>query len=115
MHACIACSTDPVHHPSPLASPPVQAFSLSTLFLQFAAGMGRWFIVGDDAYVGKEHIATPFHGTTKGGTMVRALALDHLPWRRALLTCTPRVARRRRTTTITTRHSRASRLSGPSA
>lgn len=46
-----------------------QAFSLSTLFLQFAAGMGRWFIVGDDAYVGKEHIATPFHGTTKGGTM----------------------------------------------
>ena len=51
-----------------------QAFSLTTLFSQLAAGMGPWFIVGDDAYVGKAHIATPFHGTTKSGTTVRALA-----------------------------------------
>ena len=64
-------------HPRPLPTR-AQAYSLSTLFSQFAAGMGCWFIVGDDAYVGKEHIATPFHGTTKGGTMVRALAY-HLP------------------------------------
>ena len=102
-------------HPGAYSPPPTpaQAFSLTTLFSQFAAGMGCWFIVGDDAYVGKEHIATPFHGTTKGGTMVRALAY---PCRRArALTCTLRVSRRRRTTTSTTRRSRASPSSAPSA
>ena len=99
-------------HPRPLPTR-AQAYSLSTLFSQFAAGMGCWFIVGDDAYVGKEHIATPFHGTTKGGTMVRALAY---PCRRArVLTCTLRVSRRSRTTTSTTRRSRASPSSAPSA
>ena len=42
------------------------------LFRVIAAGLGVWFFVGDDAYVGKDHVATPFPGTPATGTAVRA-------------------------------------------
>lgn len=49
-----------------------QACSLSDLFSILVAGAGCWFFVGDDAYVGKPYMATPFGGTPATGSKARA-------------------------------------------
>lgn len=53
-----------------------QAFNLSSLARIFKWGFGAWFIVGDEAYVGQDHIATPVPGTPASDTPVRACSHD---------------------------------------